>query len=195
MTRKECARAKQGAAVLRLVLCAAIAGCGDGTGPSNDTELETGSSGSFQVTVSGDLALSLSGSAVFGIQTQQGQRAFAIGFIKGDPGSNDSDFIVIARNNTSTPGPGTYTIVSGSCTTCTENDFASGFLHQVTSLDFGIYLSESGSLTLESVSSELLQGSFSFTATAFLKGGSVTAENLTIEGTFIAVPGDIPSIS
>ncbi len=50
-------------------------------------------------------------------------------------------------------------------------------------------------LTLSSVSSGLLEGSFSLTLTAFLKGGSVTAENLTIEGTFIAVPGDIPSIS
>ncbi len=195
MTKEKCVRVNRGATVLRLVLCAAIAGCGGGTGPGDDPEPETGSSGSFQATVSGDLALSLSGSAVFGVQTQQGQQAFAIGFIKGDPGSNDSDIIVIARNNTSTPGPGTYTIVSGSCTTCTENDFASGFLHQVTSLDFGIYLSESGSLTLESVSSELLQGFFSFTATAILKFGSVTAENLTIEGTFIAVPGDIPSIS
>ncbi len=174
MTSNECARVKRGATVLRLVLCAAIAGCGDGTGPSDDTEPVTGSSGSFQATVSGDLALSLSGSAVFGVQTQQGQRAFAIGLIKGDPGSNDSDLIVIARNNTSTPVPGTYTIVSGSCTTCTENDFACGFIHQVTSLDFGIYLSESGSLTLESVSSELLKGFFTFTATDFLTGGSVT---------------------
>lgn len=192
MTSRECARVKRGATVLRLVLCAAIAGCGGGTGPGDDPEQVTGS---FQATVSGDLALSLSGSAVFGVQTQQGQQAFAIGLIKGDAGSNDSELVVISRNNTSTPGPGTYTIVSGSCTTCTENDFACGFIHQVTSLDFGIYLSESGSLTLSSVSSELLEGVFSFTATAFLTGGSVTAENLTIEGTFIAVPGDIPPIS
>ncbi len=191
MTSRECARVRRGATVLRLVLCAAIAGCGGGTGPSDDTE----PTGSFQATVSGDLALSFSGSAVFGVQTQQGQQAFAIGLIKGDAGSNDSELIVISRNNTSTPGPGTYTIVSGSCTTCTENDFACGFIHQVTSLDFGIYLSESGSLTLSSASSELLEGVFSFTATAFLTGGSVTAENLTIEGTFIAVPGDIPPIS
>ncbi len=146
MTSKECGRVKRGATVLRLVLCAAIAGCGDGTGPQ---------AGSFQATVSGDLALSLSGSAVFGVQTEQGQQAFAIGFIKGDPGPNDSDIIVISRNSTSTPGPGTYTIASPSCTTCTENDFACGFFHQVTSLDFGIYVSESGSLTLESVSDPL----------------------------------------
>lgn len=165
--------------------------CGDGDGGGAGTGPDAAS---FQATVTGDLNLTLSGTAVFGVDTTQGQAGFVIALMRGTPGSDDSDIIVIGRDNTATPGVGTHAIVSGRCTTCSDDDFAALFAHQETIADFGLFLSEAGSFTLESVNADRMQGSFSFTASVFLSSGNVTADTLMLRGTFTAQQGQVPSI-
>lgn len=161
-------------------LVAAAIACGDGTGPA---------AGTFTATVSGDLSLSLSGEAVFAVDTVDGTPLFVIALIRGDPQSTDNDVIVIGRQNTARPSSGTYAIVSGFCTDCGADDFDAG-LAIVRSDDFGAYVSESGTLTISSSSAERITGSATIVLSAFIEYQS--AENLTIQLTFEAVPGELP---
>ncbi len=163
-----------------------MAGCGDGTGPER---------GSFQATVTGDLSLSLSGDAVFGPQTQGGQTAFAIGLLDGDPSAPPYNAVVISRDNVAAPAAGTYGIEAGFCADCTPDDFVGGFVHLITQLDVATFLSDTGSFTLTTVTADRVEGTFRFTATAFLVVGEVNADSVRIEGSFTAVPGEIPGIA
>ena len=168
---------------LSIVVAVMVAACGgDTTAP--------GAQGSFQASVSGDLALSLSGAAVFGLQQGGG---FVIAMEQGNVGGSSAELVMVGRDSPQRPGPGTYDIVSGSCTTCTAEDFSALYLHQLTALDLGFYLSVSGSFTIDTSTDERVTGSFNFTATDFILSGDVTASDLTLQGTFSAVPGTIPS--
>ena len=149
-----------------------------------------GPQGSFQASVTGDLTLSLSGEAVFGTQEGGG---FVIAMERGNVGGSNADLVMIGRDSPDRPVPGTYEIVSGTCTTCTSEDFSGLYLHQITVLDLGFYLSLSGSFTIDTSTDERVTGSFSFTATSFILSGDVTAEEVALQGTFSAVPGTIPS--
>lgn len=170
----------------------ALACGGDSTGPDGDNGEEP--RGTFQATVSGDLSLILSGEAVFGTQTQQGSSAFAIALLSGVLGQDGSDIIFIGRDNPAAPGLGTYPIHSASCGTCTADDFAGAYVHQVTVLDLGTFVSDTGSFTISAASADTLRGTFDFTTSAFLVFGSVTADSVRLLGTFTAVAGQIPSV-
>jgi len=174
--------------VVGLAVCAvaaAVAACGGETSAPPDQ-------GSFQATVSGDLSLNLSGTAVFGTQGPDFE-GFGIALVSGVVGQNNSDYILMARDNTARPAAGEYEIVDVNCTGCTADDFSAVYLHQLTLFDIGVYTSLSGTLTIESSSAEQMTGSFTLTATAFVISGDVTAEDVSLQGTFRAVPGAIPS--
>lgn len=168
---------------LTVMAVAMVAACGGST-------TEPGPQGSFQASVTGDLTLSLSGEAVFGTQEESG---FIIAMEQGTVGGSSADFVMIGRDSPDRPAPGTYEIVSGTCTTCTSEDFAGLYLHQITVLDLGLYWSLTGSFTIDTSTEERVAGSFSFTATFRILLGDVTAEDVVLEGTFSAVPGTIPS--
>ncbi len=146
--------------------------------------------GSFQASVTGDLSLSLSGEAVFGTQEESG---FIIAMERGNVGGSNADLVMIGRDSPDRPAPGTYDIVDAACGSCTAEDFSGLYLHQLTVLDLGLYLSGSGTLIIDTSTDDRVTGSFSFTATAFILSGDVTAEDVALEGTFAAVPGTIPS--
>lgn len=172
--------------LLALALVAAGLGCGDGTGPDE---------GSFTATVSGDLALSLSGTAVFGADEQQGQKFFVIILLRGEPGSIDLDAIAITRNDTLPPGPGTYDINPVDCDTCGDEDFGAAFV-TIRPAAFGVFESQSGSFTVTSTSQDRLEGSFTFLATLneLFSFGDINAENIQLQGSFNARLDEIPNI-
>jgi hypothetical protein len=168
----------------------ALACGGDSTGPNGNNG---DPQGTFQAAVSGDLSLNLSGHAVFGIQMQQGSSAFAIAMSSGVFGEAGSDVIFIGRDNATTPGVGTHPIVSASCVTCTADDFAGAYVHLVTALDNGTFISDTGAFTISAASADTLRGTFDFTTSAFLVFGSVTADSVRLQGSFIAVAGQVPA--
>jgi hypothetical protein len=162
------------------VVGAALA-CGDGTGPEP---------GTFSATVSGDLSLTLSGEAVFAADTIEGNALFAIALIRGDVGTTDNDIILIGRETLARPGSGAYPIVSGFCTDCSADDFDAA-LAIVRADDLGAYVSESGTLTISSSSADRIVGSGTMTLTAFISFQD--AQDIAIELSFEAVPGELPS--
>ncbi len=170
----------------------ALACGGDSTGPDGDNGEEP--RGMFQATVSGDLSLTLSGEAVFGTQAEGGATTFAIALMRGVLGQDGSDIIFIGRDNPTAPGAGTYPIHSASCVTCTADDFAGGYVRQVTLADLGIFVSDTGAFTIGAASADTLRGIFDFSTSAFLVFGSVTADSVRLEGSFTAVAGQIPSL-
>ena len=165
---------------------AVVAACGGGNGT------EPPDRGSFQAAVTGDLTLDLGGTAVFGTEGDAFQ-GFGVALVSGPVGGDNSDLILIARDNTARPAAGTYEIVDATCTDCTADDFSAAYLHQVTLIDLGLYVSVSGTLTIDTSGAARVGGSFDFTATFFRKFGDVTAEDVALQGTFRAVPGTIPS--
>ncbi len=168
---------------LTVIAAATVAACGGGT-------TEPGPQGSFQASVTGDLSLSLGGTAVFG---QQEGGGFVIAMEQGTVGGSSAELVMIGRDNPARPAAGTYEIVSGTCTTCTADDFSGLYLHQVTALDLGFYVSVSGSFTIDTSTDERVAGSFDFSASSFILSGDVTATDVSLQGTFSAVPGTIPS--
>ncbi|NIM51541.1 MAG: hypothetical protein GTN62_12075 [Gemmatimonadales bacterium] len=172
--------------LVTLALAAVGLGCGDGTGPNE---------GSFAATVSGDLALSLSGTAVFGTDEQQAQKFFVIILLRGEPGSVDLDAIAITRNDTLPPGSGTYDINPVDCDTCGDEDFAAAFV-TIRPAAFGVFESQSGSFAITSASQDRLDGTFSFAATLneLFSFGDINAENIQLQGSFNARRDEIPSI-
>jgi len=168
---------------LTVIAVATVAACGG-------DPAEPGPQGSFQASVTGDLSLSLSGGAVFGHQEGGG---FVIAMEQGNVGGSSAELVMIGRDSPVQPAAGTYEMVSGTCLDCTPEDFSGLYLHQITVLDLGLYVSVSGTLSIDTSTAERVTGSFSFTATSFILSGDVTAEDLALEGTFSAVPGTIPS--
>jgi hypothetical protein len=149
--------------------------------------------GFFQATVSGDLSLNLSGVAVFGTLTEQGSSAFAIALLSGAPGQDGSDVIFIGRDNPTAPGVGVYPIHSASCATCTADDFTGAYVRQVTVLNLGTFVSDTGSFVISTASADTLRGTFDLTTSAFLLFGSVTADSVRLQGSFRAIAGRVPT--
>jgi len=59
----------------------------------------------------------------------------------------------------------------------------------------GYYGSESGTLTISNADDDRIRGEFNFTAEfEFAVGAFGEIRNLTLEGSFTAVRGDVPSI-
>ncbi|UCF40807.1 MAG: hypothetical protein JSW43_00230 [Gemmatimonadota bacterium] len=178
-----------------MILLAAVGlaapACGDTSGPHNGNGNED--RGSFQATASGDLNLSFSGEAVFGIQTADGSSAFVVALMHGTLGGDNSDYVFIGRDNTTAPGAGTYPIHPSTCGSCTADDFTAAYLHQVTVVDYGVFFSDTGTFTISAASADTLRGTFDLTTSAFLTIGSVTADSVRLQGTFTAVAGQVPS--
>ncbi len=166
-----------------LALAVAIA-CSETNGPGDE--------GSFTGTISGDLALTLSGTSVFGVTTQGGRQGFVIALDHKGATQFDRDVIVLGRFNTERPVVGTFTIIPGACTTCSPDDFDAGYVFQRASGESGFFISESGTLQITASSAEQIVGSVTFQAVV-LSGGS-GATNVTVTAQFRSVPGQVPAV-
>jgi len=168
------------ARILAVTLAAAALACGDSTTPVNQ--------GSFTASITGDLTASLTGRAVFGVATQGTNQGFVIALERQGSSQLDRDVIVTGRLNTQRPGEGTYPIVSCSGG-CDADEFDAGYVFYRTSGDSGLFISESGTLTITASSTDTIAGTMSFSATS-LTG----LDQITVTASFTAVPGSLPTV-
>ena len=171
---------------IALALALLVPACSDSGGPSDQ--------GSFAATITGDLTLSFSGRAVFGIATQGTEQGFLIALERRGSTQVDRDVVVLARFNTQRPAAGTYTIVPSSCNTCTDDDFDAGYVLYRPSGDFAFFASEAGTLTITESTAERIVGTLSFDAVWVLSSDNITARDIAISASFTAVPGQLPEV-
>ena len=169
-----------------IALALLVPACSDSGSPSGQ--------GSFSATVAGDLTLSFTGCAVFAIATQGANQGFAIALERQGSSQVDRDVVLLARFNTQRPGVGTYSIVSSSCNTCTDDDFDAGYVLYRPSGDYAFFASESGTLTITESTAQRVVGTLTFAATWLASSPNITARDITIMASFTAVPGTLPNV-
>jgi len=157
--------------------------CGDG-----GTEPAIG--GSFSATVAGDLQRTLSGTAVFGVETIGENQGFVIAMQRGNSAALDVDLILLGRFNTTRPVVGDYNVISGACQDCSANDFDGGYVYQRPGGASGFFVSESGSVTVTKSVADTVVGTCDFIA----RSATNPDIAITITGSFTAVPGTIPDV-
>jgi hypothetical protein len=142
-----------------------------------------GTVGEGQVTVTGDIDRSFSGSAVFGAYPEGG---FEIALFEGSSAENPTGQFLTLGSDGGVPDEGTYDINDlGTGDTVfgvyqTDTSSSSGFIS---------VFAESGTLTITSSSSDRLVGSFSFEGSLFSENG--TQGTARVEGTFNAIFVDV----
>jgi hypothetical protein len=168
--------------------CLLVVSCGDSTGPE---------SGEFSVTIGGDTSFTVEGEAVFGLSAAGVPDHWVI-FLKRDVfGGPDFDAVAIGRHGSATPiGVGTHTIADASAETTGPEDIDAVFvLRRTVEETEGLYGSVSGSLTITSSSEDQLLGEFNFSAkSVYADGAFAGITDLTLQGSFTAVRGNVPSI-
>ena len=166
-----------------------LAGCGGSTGPEE---------GTFSVTISGDTSFSLEGEALFGVSTTQGRDHWVIFLSRGLFGGLDFDAVAIGRNHSATPiGVSVHQIEDATSDSAAGEDIEAVYtLRRSDDGSMGSYASVSGTLTISSATGEQVQGDFSFTADFVYSVGAFGGiRELTLTGSFTAIPGNIPSVA
>jgi hypothetical protein len=146
--------------------------------------------GSFSGSVTGDLQLTLSGTAIFGTASVGGNDGFVIAFQRGSVSSFDLDLILLGRFNAQRPGVGTYNIVESGCSNCSDDDFDGGYVLQRPDGTSNIFISEAGQLTVTKSTADTVAGNCSFTAHDLTDASS----QITITASFTAVAGEVPTV-
>jgi len=171
-----------------MLTCLLLASCGDSTGPEE---------GVFSVTIGGDTTLTVEGEAIFGLSTTQGVEHWVIFLSRGTFGGLDFDAVAIGRHGSATPiGVGTHPIADADSDATQSEDIDAVYaLQRSADGSIGYYGSESGTLTISNADDDRIRGEFNFTAEfEFAVGAFGEIRNLTLEGSFTAVRGDVPSI-
>ena len=165
-----------------------VGGCGDSTGPDNP---------GFDATISGDLELSITGDAIFGVSSQGGVDRWMIFLSDGFLTDTVFDAIAIGREASGSPiGLGTHSIQEAGGV-LDPDEISALYMLQRSDVSLGIFRSLSGTLAITDVSDEQVTGEFSFSAVVLLEPGGAMAEaaSLNVSGSFTAEPGAIPSFS
>ena len=161
----------------------------NGTGPVDN---------SFVVTITGDTTFSFEGEALFGVSTTNSRDHWMIFLNRGLFGGMEFDAVAIGRNDSATPiGVGVHHIEDATRDVADGEDIEGIYsLSRSSDGSVGYYGSVSGTLTISSATGERIQGEFNFSAEFVLAYGPSFGgiENLTIAGSFTAIPGNIPSI-
>jgi hypothetical protein len=152
----------------------------------------------FTVTITGDTNLSFEGEALFGVSSTSGQQHWMLFFNRGLFGGLDFDAVAIGRNLSDTPiGVGVHTIEDATRDEPDGEDIE-GIYTLARSSDGSIasYGSVAGTLTISSATADRIQGDFNFSAEFVLAVGSFgNVRDVTISGSFTAIPGTIPAIN
>jgi len=173
-------------ATIIVAVCALLVAC-DGTGPADSF---------FTVTITGDTTFSFEGEALYGISSTSGHDQWVFFLNRGLFGGLDFDAIMIGRNESVTPiGVGLHQIEDATSDPTDGEDIETAYIISRPDGSIGSFLSVSGTLTISNATGEQIQGDFSFSAEFALAVGSFgEVRNLTIAGSFTAIPGNIPSI-
>lgn len=172
-------------AALALVLFTACGGGGDSTGPNNDNGNGSGdnTAGTFTGSISGDLDVSLDGTAAWGTAT--------------DPNTGQTSWVIVLAT---TGGSGiTIVGVGDSEISATTYNLADATQNFDTGTGASIYLSQNGANTftgastggtvdITSTSGGNVAGTMNIQATGFaLSGSSPQEETVTVTGSFNAI--------
>ncbi len=136
--------------------------------------------GSFTARATGSESVSLRGIAGFATDVQDGEPLFAIGLVNGtDEDSFDGSAVILVGQGT--PDEGEYAISN-------EEGGEAGALFSVATddEDGALYISDTGSFTITSASSERVRGTFEFHAVSIDE-----TEEVSVSGSFDAREGEV----
>ena len=157
---------------------------GDGaTGP------DAGAAGRFSGTVAGSVSRSITGVAYYAQVSQDGEAGFGIGMgaLAADQ-KTFTDLVVIGRERTGMPAPGTYTLHnSASGTEPTADQFVLVSTLQLPNGGELFCLATTGTVTLEGASGGRLEGSYSTQASCLDLTNPDAEVSVTLAGSFEAV--------
>ncbi len=151
--------------------------------------------GSYNAVVSGgDLNVSLTGNAIFGVQTNlDGINEFVLFLSTGQVPSSTFDVITMFREETTLPEPDTYTIYDTEQGAPLPEDFLAAYVFS-DQTSFGAFLTGSGTLTIQASSDEEITGTFEFVGVLDENSAlGVFTDSVSVSGSFEAVPGIIPN--
>ena len=166
--------------ITMLMLLALAAGCGDDD-PSSPLPLPESS---FELEITGAVTESASGNALFGSDTDpEGNPLFAL--VLGDDTTRHT--ITAGIPGTSRPGTGTFEITAPEAG---ENGWT--LVHIISDGDelLGLFVAESGTLTITESTADVLRGTLEFQATGFLGEDS---DSMSVAGSFTAVRATAPA--
>lgn len=169
------------------IACMLAIGCSDSTEPDD---------AGFEATISGDMELSVSGDAIFGVTGEGGVDRWMIFLLNGTFLGLDYDMIGIGRDASGTPIPvGTYSILDAASDALEGDDVTAVYMMERHNGTLGVFSSVSGTLTITSANADRVAGSFNFSATMQIAVGPDVREvrDLTFTGSFTAYAGEIPS--
>ncbi len=162
-------------------------GCnGDDNGPT-EPEVE----GSFSLSLSGDIEDTLTGDAIFGSgeDPETGEGGFVLIFRTEIDETQAGPMKWFLRVGATRPGTGEYPI--GNAEELMEDNWDPEVLYSLLLADQTFLSSDSGVLDVNTSSSNLFAGSFEYTASAPSPDDPEEQINVTIDGWFEAVGGDI----
>lgn len=164
---------------ISLVLAVAgLAGCS-----SNSTSSKNPATGSYKVTISGDLDKTLSGGiAVFGSDSEDGESYFGIYIGTSDVNDTGAANTVTISRQGGQPSAGTYAI-----TNADQSDsgdfFAAGVLNSTIP-----FVSASGTLTIDQIGDHEAKGDFTIQAQGYQVSGTIVDTlNIILKGSFDAI--------
>jgi hypothetical protein len=138
----------------------------------------------------------LSGEAIFGVSSEGGVDRWMIFLSDGEFLVQDYDMIGFSREASDTPvGVGAHTLVDATDDGLEADDIGGVYWLGRHTGTLGIFLSDVGTLTITASSSDMVEGTFSFSGTLDL-GYGPDIENVlevAVNGSFTAEPGIIPS--
>lgn len=154
--------------------------------------------GSYTIMFGGDTTFTVSGEAVFGTSIEEGVERWTIYLGRGALLSSDFDAVAIGRHGSGTPiGIGTHSISDAMDAATDAEDIDAAYTLGRSAGSFRIFPSVSGTLSISAASSDRVTGEFDFRVSHFFTWGSddgpfAGVQDLTLSGSFSAVPGTIP---
>ena len=148
--------------------------------------------GTFSAAISGDLSKSISGGAIFGMQSGTAGDQWVLFLAKGNFNTPNFDIITFGREDLTRPAEGEYEL--GDARTGAEEppgptDFVGAYSFGDEG-DIGVFVSISGTLTITASTDAEISGSYNFELRQSFGTGAIQA--LVITGTFRAESGTIP---